>query len=211
MNVCGFYALYNALRDPQQRMKFAAGNLECPHASFVELIKDFSDNRYEDRIRKDGYNSSDYRRYLDHLKNKKWIKEYTWLRTKKDWTPSKHLCARELKTDIYLLCGHATFGKSRRKSIKPNLTKAEKAARAIKPLKGLQQKIEACAAYNKWSECVKGAKWSHGISIGAAENGCYYVYDNSRMNRYVLQAEHLTNLSWSINRVFAAYRFNIVV
>jgi hypothetical protein len=204
-NVCGFYALFNALRTAKERLSFAAGDNSIPHDPFIQFINMNSNGMCKERVAVDGYNSSDFGNYLKYLKEKNYIKSYVWKRSKKPWRPSRHLCCREPKENIYLLCGHATVN-----NLRPKL-KVTRTKKMPKPINNHGTKIEACQLFNHWSNHYKGKRWSHGIAVGAVDEGHYYVYDTSRKVRQVFDANCLCNLSWSINRVFAAYIFGITV
>ena len=71
--------MYNSLRTEKHRMAFSKGNLQHPSKAFVDfMINDKTPKEQIDRISKEGYTALDMLKYLLHLKDNGWIKEFQW-------------------------------------------------------------------------------------------------------------------------------------
>ena len=84
MSTCLYYAMYNSLTKEKNRMDFSKCNLQHPSKAFVDfMINDQTLTEQINGIREEGYTSDDMRKYLLHLKDNSWIKEFTWQKQNK--------------------------------------------------------------------------------------------------------------------------------
>ena len=71
--------MYNSLRTEKHRMAFSKGNLQHPSKAFVDfMINEHTSPKVIERILKEGYTADDMHKYLFHLKDNGWIKEFQW-------------------------------------------------------------------------------------------------------------------------------------
>jgi hypothetical protein len=195
-NLCLYYAIFNALRDPIQRRCFAGDvSTKEPADTFVHVIKNIKPGFHE-RALDIGYNEDDMRFYLAWLRDNKIIKGFRWLR-QKSWKLSQmtHLNHGHKEPKILIL-----FGDCIKSDFKPKVVKMVEAALKTSKNKHIAG-LKAIEAIEKFSNSYKG-KWGHGIALSMESDLRLYLYDTSNMIRHEFSFRKYCTLLTHVNYVY---------
>ena len=114
--------MYNSFQTEKHRSAFSKGNLKHPSKAFVDfMINDQTSIEQVNRVREEGYTSNDMRRYLFHLKDEGWIKEFQWNKQQKHWNLSFFLFRLRYTSESHYICAGFNLGFEKR-SKKANST-----------------------------------------------------------------------------------------
>lgn len=182
-NLCMFASIYNALRCPETRLAFAAGNIERPAAAFVQSA--MANTRIQDRERY-GYTSFDMRLYLRRLEEAGIIAQYTWKLARADVWSRLFVQKKGWRSqNCAVVVFGATMPSTERKAMERRFKKeAEKWTRVGEKRKQKEMiKYYESGMPKHVAALVKNRELIHGVALNRDEDGRVFLYDNGRQKR----------------------------
>ena len=207
-HTCMFYAIYNSFRSEEEKFAFSDGNLADPSKSFIDLfINKDTNEKFKERIAKEGYTGKDMRLYLQKLVQNNRIREYDWL-VKEKWSISSFFCSGSKKPGSYLLFGLSVV--SNQKSIIIQRLK-EVGERE----KGKHINLVNLAKFNEyliWSneyfkKVPKKYHYQHGAVLQRDSEGNTFYYDTGA--RFVMIEPTIDKIAEKLVGIYKGIEFKI--
>jgi len=212
---CLYYAMYNSLRTEKHRMAFSKGNLQHPSKAFVDfMINEHTSPEVIERIKGEGYTADDMRKYLFHLKDNGWIKEFQWQKQKK-WSLSIFFCSGSVTPQNHILFANSLTSnmkeraKERMDKVKKNYKKNAKKYKAEgKRLCDLQHE-EFLKFYEVFQKETEEEEFHpHGGALQRDDKGKTYYFDSGK--EYVMCEPTIEQLYFLLTQLYKSMRFQIV-
>ena len=211
---CLYYAMYNSLRTEKHRMAFSKGNLQHPSKAFVDFMKnEHTSPKVIERIEEEGYTADDMFKYLFHLKDNGWIKEFQWQKQKK-WSLSNFFCSGFVTPNHILFANSLTSNMKekaslRMKKVKKHYEKNKNKNKAEgKRLCDLQH-IEFLKFYDVFQKETDEEEFHpHGGALQRDDKGKTYYFDSGK--KYVMCEPTIEQLYFLLTQLYKSMRFQIV-
>jgi hypothetical protein len=212
---CLYYAMYNSLRTEKHRMAFSKGNLQHPSKAFVDfMINEHTSPKVIERILKEGYTADDMHKYLFHLKDNGWIKEFQWQKQYK-WSLSNFFCSGSVTPQNLILFANSLTSdmkeraKLRMQKVKKDYEKNKKKYKAEGKRLCELQHIEFLKFYDVFQkETDKNEFHPHGGALQRDDKGKTYYFDSGK--EYVMYEPTIEKLYFLLTQIYKSMRFQIV-
>ena len=213
---CLYYAMYNSLRTEKHRMAFSKGNLQHPSKAFVDfMINEQTPQEQIDRIKEEGYTALDMLKYLLHLKDNGWIKEFQWEKQRYEWSLSNFFCSGSVKPENHILFALSvpstmkTEAMKRMKKVNEDYKNNKKKYNAEgKTLSHLQHE-EYINFYKVYTKGMKGYEHHpHGGALQRDDKGKTYYFDSGK--EYVMYEPTIEQICCLLTHLYKSIKFQIV-
>jgi hypothetical protein len=168
-------------------MAFSKGNLQHPSKAFVDfMINEHTSPELIKRIKEEGYTADDMFKYLFHLKDNGWIKEFQWQKQKK-WSLSNFFCSGSVTPQNHILFANSLTSnmkeraKERMDKVKKNYKKNAKKYKAERKRLCDLQHEEFLKFYEVFqNETEEEELHPHGGALQREDKGKTYYFDSGK-------------------------------